>query len=113
MDATDVIEEHERSGRRFTAAGVESFVLDHGQGEPVVCLHGVPASAFLYGKLVRECAARGCAGLLFDLPGLGLAARPKDFDYTWTGLGRFAAAAVDRLGLQRLHLVIHDIGGPS
>lgn len=55
----------------------------------------------------------GCAGLLFDLPGLGLAARPKDFDYTWTGLGRFAAAAVDRLGLQRLHLVIHDIGGPS
>ena len=112
MDSASVIEEHERSGRRFSAAGVESFVLDVGQGEPVVCLHGVPASAFLYRKLVRECAARGLRGIAFDLPGLGLAARPSDFDYTWTGLGRFAVAAVDSLGLQHFHLVVHDIGGP-
>jgi len=112
MDAADVIEEHAGSGRRFTAAGVESFVLDRGEGEPVLCLHGVPASAFLYRKLVRECAARGLRGIAFDLPGLGLAARPSDFDYTWTGLGRFAAAAVESLGLQRFHLVVHDIGGP-
>jgi pimeloyl-ACP methyl ester carboxylesterase len=112
MDAAGVIEEHARSGRRFSAAGVESFVLDFGEGEPVVCLHGVPASAFLYRKLVRECAARGLRGIAFDLPGLGLADRPEDFDYTWTGLGRFAAASVDHLELERFHLVVHDIGGP-
>ncbi len=34
------------------------------------------------------------------------------FDYTWTGLGRFCVAAVDALGLERFHLVVHDIGGP-
>ena len=34
------------------------------------------------------------------------------FDYTWTGLGRWCAAAVDALGLDRYHLVVHDIGGP-
>ena len=71
-----------------------------------------PASAFLYRKVVRECAARGLRGIAFDLPGLGLADRPEDFDYTWTGLGRFAAAAVDELGTPRFHLVVHDIGGP-
>ena len=27
-------------------------------------------------------------------------------------MGRFAAAAVDALGLDRFHLVVHDIGGP-
>jgi pimeloyl-ACP methyl ester carboxylesterase len=48
----------------------------------------------------------------FDLPGLGLADRPVDLDFTFAGLGRFAEAAVDALGLERLHLVVHDAGGP-
>lgn len=38
--------------------------------------------------------ARGLRGVAFDLPGLGLAERPEGFDYSWTGLGRFAAAAM-------------------
>jgi pimeloyl-ACP methyl ester carboxylesterase len=61
---------------------------------------------------VHELAARGLRGVAFDLPGLGLAARPPEFDYTWTGLGRFCAGAVDALDLERFHLVVHDIGGP-
>ncbi|TIC80470.1 alpha/beta fold hydrolase [Nocardioides sp. GY 10113] len=112
MNSSEVVATHERSGRRFEAAGVGSFVLDEGTGPPVVCLHGVPASSFLYRKVVPELAARGLRGIAFDLPGLGLADRPADFDYSWSGLGRFAAAAVDALGLDRFHLVVHDIGGP-
>ena len=112
MNSREAIARHEESGRRFTAAGVDSFVLDAGAGEPVVCLHGVPTSSFLYRKLVPELAARGLRGIAFDLPGLGLAERPTDYDYTWTGLGRFTLAAVDALGLDRFHLVVHDIGGP-
>src|SRR5439155_23653688 len=83
-----------------------------GDGEPVVCVHGVPASCFLYRKVLDELAARGLRGVAFDLPGLGLADRPEAYDYTWTGLGRFAIAAVDALGLDAFHLVVHDIGGP-
>ncbi len=112
MSVASVITEHEASGRYFAAGGVRSFVLDQGQGEPVVCMHGVPASSFLYRKVVPELAARGMRGIAFDLPGLGLADRPDDFDYSWTGLGQFAAAAVDSLGLEKFHLVVHDIGGP-
>ena len=89
-----------------------SFVLDEGTGDPVVCLHGVPTSSYLYRKLVPELAARGLRGIAFDLPGLGLADRPVDFDYSWTGLGRWAGSAVEALGLERFHLVVHDIGGP-
>ncbi len=103
---------HEQSGRRFSAAGVDSFVLEAGSGDPVVCLHGVPTSSYLYRKVVPELAARGLRGVAFDLPGLGLADRPVDFDYTWSGLGSWATAAVDALGLDRFHLVVHDIGGP-
>src|SRR5436190_24065489 len=112
MASRDVVEEHEAAGRRFEADGLGSFVREEGEGEPVVCLHGVPSSCFLYRKVIAELAGRGLRGVAFDLPGLGLAERPADYDYTWTGLGRFALAAVDALGLDRFHLVVHDIGGP-
>lgn len=112
MSSADLVAAHERRGRRFTAAGVSSFVLDEGAGPAVLCMHGVPASSFLYRKLVTELAGRGMRGIAFDLPGLGLAERPADFDYSWTGLGRFSVAAVDALGLDRFHLVVHDVGGP-
>lgn len=109
---SDVVAAWEASGRRFHAGGTTSFVAERGAGEPVLCLHGVPASAFLYRKVLDELAARGLRGIAFDLPGLGLADRPAGFDYTWTGLGRFCVEAVDALELGRFHLVVHDIGGP-
>ena len=111
-DSAAVVERHRAAGRDFEAAGVRSFVREAGDGEPVVCVHGVPASCFLYRKVLDELAARGLRGVAFDLPGLGLADRPETYDYTWTGLGRFALAAVDELGLGGFHLVVHDIGGP-
>jgi haloalkane dehalogenase len=112
VTSREVVEKHRAAGRRFEAAGTGSFVREHGDGEPVVCIHGVPASCFLYRKVLVELASRGLRGIAFDLPGLGLADRPADFDYTWSGLGRFCVAAVDALGLERFHLVGHDIGGP-
>lgn len=112
MSVREVIDLHRASGRSFTVSGVQSFVLDQGIGETVVCMHGVPASSFLYRKVLPELAARGMRGIAFDLPGLGLAERPTDFDYTWSGLGAWAASAVDVLDLDRIHLVVHDVGGP-
>jgi haloalkane dehalogenase len=112
MTSAEVVERHRSAGRFFDAAGVRSFTLDVGEGEPVVCLHGVPSSSFLYRKVIAELAARGLRGVAFDLPGLGLADRQPGFDYSWSGLGRFCVAAVDALGLERFHLVVHDIGGP-
>lgn len=112
MGAAAVVERHRAAGREFTAAGVRSFVREAGEGEAVVCVHGVPASSFTWRKVLGELAREGLRGVAFDLPGLGLAARPRDFDYSWTGLGRWCVAAVDALGLDRFHLVVHDIGGP-
>src|SRR5258707_15000994 len=111
-NVADVIASHRLSGMTFEAGGVGSFVLERGDGAAVVCLHGVPSSSFLYRKVLDELATRGLRGVAFDLPGLGLAARPDDFDYTWTGHGRWSLAAVDALDLDRFHLVVHDIGGP-
>lgn len=105
---------HRSNGRYFSAAGIRSFVLDDGPRDapPVVCIHGVPASSFLFRKTLPALANHGLRGIAVDLPGLGLAERPADADYTWTGLGRWMTAAIDALELERFHLVVHDIGGP-
>lgn len=108
----ETIDRHRRAGREFEVGGVLSFVREEGDGEPVVLMHGIPASSFLYRKVLPLLAERGLRGVAFDLPGLGLAGRPVAFDYTWSGLGRWTGDAIDALELDRCHLVLHDIGGP-
>src|SRR3954447_18155349 len=112
-DATrEAIEIHQAAGRRFEAGGVASFVREQGRGAPVVLLHGVPTSSFLYRKVIPALADQGLRPVAFDFPGLGLADRPADFDYSWSGLSRWMDQAMDALGIGRCHLVVHDIGGP-
>jgi pimeloyl-ACP methyl ester carboxylesterase len=111
-DVAEVLASHKASGRRFEVGVVGSFVIEQGDGETVLLIHGVPVSSFLYRRVVPELADRGLRGVVFDLPGLGLADRPEDFDYSWSGLARWAGEAIDALGIERCHLVVHDIGGP-
>jgi haloalkane dehalogenase len=108
----DLIEEHRAAGTRFEAGGVGSFVREQGSGEPVVLLHGVPTSSFLYRKVIPLLAADQLRAVAFDFPGLGLADRPDEYDYSWSGLARFLGGALDSVGIARCHLVVHDIGGP-
>ena len=77
-----------------------------------MCIHGVPASCFLYRKVLDELADARPARSRVRPAGARAGRAAEDFDYTWTGLGRFARAAVDALGLDRFDLVVHDIGGP-
>ena len=111
-DVAEVISIHSAAGRRFEAGGVRSFVREQGAGPAVVLLHGVPASCFLYRKVVPRLADQGLRGIAFDFPGLGLADRPERFDYSWSGLARWLGEAIDALELDRIHLVVHDIGAP-
>ena len=112
MTSAEVIAAHRAAGRTFTAAGLTGFVREAGDGETILCMHGVPTSCFLYRKVLDELATRDLHGVAFDLPGLGLADRPETFDYSWTGLGHYCLAAIDALELERFHLVVHDVGGP-
>jgi haloalkane dehalogenase len=108
----DAIEAHRAAGREFEAGCVHSFVREQGVGDPVVLMHGIPVSSYLYRKVLPLLADGGLRGVAFDLPGLGLAEKPAGFDYSWSGLGRWTGEAIDALGIESCHLVLHDIGGP-
>jgi len=106
------LEAHKIAGRHIEVSGLQTFVREEGEGEPVVCMHGVPSSSFLYRRMLPHFAERGYKGVAFDLVGMGLTDRPKQFDYSWTGLGKWATKATEALKLDRFHLVVHDVGGP-
>lgn len=108
----EVIRAHETSGRYFMVDGIKTFALSLGRGEPVLCLHGVPASSFVYRKVLKSLAKKGYKGVSIDLPGFGLSDRPDDFDYSFSGFADFIFKAATTLKLKKFHLVVHDIGGP-
>lgn len=47
-----------------------------------------------------------------DMPGYGKADRPRDFEYTVFGYAKYLGALVDSFQIKRVHLVLHDFGGP-
>ncbi|MDT0677416.1 alpha/beta fold hydrolase [Autumnicola musiva] len=109
---TGVVEEHERSGKYFEVDGIKTFALEYGEGEAVICIHGVPTSSFLYRKVLQSLAEKNYRAISIDLPGLGLSARPEDFEYNFQSFADFLAKAIKMLKVEKFHLVVHDIGGP-
>jgi len=83
-----------------------------GAGEPVLLVHGITTYSFLWEGVLPLLAASGRYDVVaVDLLGCGASDKPLDASYSIKShadlLGRFAAA----LGLGRLHLVGHDLGG--
>jgi len=80
-------------------------------GEAVVFVHGNPGSSRDWDDLLDR-TGRFARAVALDMPGFGRAAKPADFDHTIEGYAHFLGAALDRLGIARVHLVLHDFGGP-
>jgi pimeloyl-ACP methyl ester carboxylesterase len=93
--------------------GVRSPLIEAGPAdasEAVVFVHGNPGSRLDSADLVSRVGEFGRA-VAFDMPGFGQADKPRDFDYTVEGYARFIGAGLSQLGIERVHLVVHDFGG--
>lgn len=112
MSKPRLVAEHEAAGKRVFVDGHHIFVREEGEGEPVLLLHGVPSSSFLYRKMLPELAVQGFRAVSFDFPGVGLSDKPKDIPYDWHALAQWVDRVVDALALPPVHLVLHDIAGP-
>ena len=111
--SNEILAAWESKGGALEVPGTASTrIWREGEGPQVVCLHGVPSSAYLYRKVLPELASRGLEGIALDFPGLGFADRPEDFDYSWTGLSGWLEQALNAADVESFHLVVHDVGGP-
>lgn len=93
--------------------GARCAVRDTGRadaGEAVVMLHGNPGPMDDWDFLLPH-VARFSRAIALDMPGFGRASRPRRFDYSVEGYARYLGALLDRLQVNRAHLVMHDFGG--
>jgi pimeloyl-ACP methyl ester carboxylesterase len=100
---------------RLEVGGTRTRLLQAGPpeaSEAVVFVHGNPGSADDWERLAKAAGAAGMRAVSFDLPDFGETAAPPGFQHDVLGYAGFVAAALDRLGIERAHLVIHDFGGP-
>ncbi len=84
--------------------------IDEGEGAPVVLLHGIPTWGFLFHDLISALSPRRRI-LVPDMPGFGFSDKRDNFDRS---IGRQAEALIawlDVLGIPKVDLVAHDIGG--
>jgi pimeloyl-ACP methyl ester carboxylesterase len=87
------------------------YVEDHGDGVPVLLLHGWPDSARLWRHQVPFLVASGFRVITPDLRGFGRSQRPADVAaYRLRNMVADVTAILDRLGLERAHVVGHDWG---
>ncbi|MBL9202802.1 MAG: alpha/beta fold hydrolase [Opitutaceae bacterium] len=101
------------SPRKFlTPGGASMSYLDEGprSDEAVLMLHGNPTWSFYYRELVHALAPNQRC-IVPDHIGMGLSAKPKDYNYTLAQRIDDIAALVEMLKLKRVHLVVHDWGG--
>lgn len=100
---------------RLSVAGTQTRLVQAGPpeaSEAVVFVHGNPGSADDWAALAAAAGEAGIRAVAFDLPDFGETAAPDGFEHTVFGYVTFLAAVLEELGIERVHLVIHDFGGP-
>jgi pimeloyl-ACP methyl ester carboxylesterase len=91
--------------------GLRLHYLEAGEGEPVLLLHGWPTSAQLWRNVIGP-LAQGNRVIALDLPGFGASDKPLDASYSFRFHDRAISGFLDSLGIERIGLAVHDLGGP-
>jgi pimeloyl-ACP methyl ester carboxylesterase len=83
-----------------------------GASEALVFVHGNPGSADDWVRLAAAVGEAGTRAVAFDLPDFGETEAAPGFEHSAPGYAGFVGEALAALGVERVHLVLHDFGGP-
>lgn len=93
-----------------TVADVDLHVVELGQGEPVVLVHGFPQHWWMWRRLMRDLAAAGFRAIALDQRGMG-GSTITAAGYDKRTLALDLAGLMDRLGVASASVVGYDHGG--
>src|SRR3954468_15415430 len=106
MNLTQAFPRH----RMLRAGSVDTYVAEAGSGPAILLLHGSPDTHTVWSEVVMRLATRFCC-IAPDLPGFGRSRAPGDFACSLDNQAAFVRDLMAALELDRVHLVLHDIGG--
>ena len=102
---------NKENGRLIEVNGISLYVEEHGEGDPVLLLHGWPDSARLWRHQVPFLAAHGYRVITPDLRGFGRSERPAEVAaYRLRNVVADVSALLDHLGIETAYVVGHDWG---
>jgi esterase len=91
--------------------GVRLYYEEHGQGPPILCVHGTGGSALMWGAAVPELARLGRV-IVYDRRGCTRSQRPDPYDKTSVAEhADDAAALLDALGAAPAAVIARSYGG--
>ncbi len=96
---------------RVNANGIDLYYEEHGEGTPILCIHGTSSSALVWGDAVREQAARGRC-IVYDRRGCFRSERPEPYETTDVAdHTEDAAALLDALSATPAVVIGRSYGG--
>ena len=98
--------------RRITVAGFSTVAIEAGprdSREAVVFMHGNPGNSLDFTGILRS-VPPGTRLIALDILGFGKADKPWDFPFTLEASRVLSDAVFRGLGIDRMHLVGHDVG---
>ncbi len=81
-----------------------------GNGQPVLFIHGITTYSFIWGEIALNLSKKYNT-IALDLLGCGDSDKPLDVDYSLKNHSKMIKRFIDKLGLEKVHLVGHDLGG--
>jgi haloalkane dehalogenase len=98
----------EQGSRSVSVLGANMHTVDVGEGAPLVFVHGMPTSSFLWRHITHD-LSKNYRCIAPDLIGMGQSDHP-DIDYRVFDHIRYFEAFMDALGLEKVTLVMHGWG---
>jgi len=93
-------------------SGVKVAYTDVGEGEPIIFVHGIPTSGYLWRNVIRALDGK-FRSIAPDLMGLGDTETPLDHRYDMAAQANKLLELADHLNLDTFTLVCHDQGGAA
>jgi pimeloyl-ACP methyl ester carboxylesterase len=86
--------------RTLTVNEIDLHVVEIGQGDPVVLIHGFPQHWWMWRTLMRDLAAKGFRVIAYDQRGMGGSSITQG-GYDKRSLAKDLAGLLDALNIQR------------
>ncbi len=99
------------SSNFMTVNDIRLRYLEAGSGEVVLMIHGFPTSSYLWRNVMPKIAETHRA-IAIDLPGYGKSDKPLDVSYSLNFYCDLLSGFMSGLGVEKINLVVHDLGGP-
>ncbi len=98
-------------GKKFANVDGHNIAYSiEGEGAPILLVHGITTYSFIWRNMIPD-LAKEFKVIAVDLLGCGDTEKPPDADYSISAQADLLAKFPDVLGIERVHLVSHDIGG--